>query len=302
VYSVEGVRLRALGASLGCGWINGDIWTRNGELEPSPTPTNTSPPTATPTETPIPTDTPVPTDTPPASPTATASPTTSPTATPTTTLEPRPLYIPIALAERCDPTTQRIDVALVIDASSSMGDFTRSGRPKIDAALDAARVFLDLLALGDPTGDQAAIVAFNADAQLVAPLTSDRSALDAALRSISLAQQTRLDRAVSVGAAALADAARRRSANQPVLVLLTDGRANPVPVEAAVAEATAAKAAGVTLFTIGLGDDIDAAALAVMASTPSGFLRAPDAEELADVYREVARSIPCPRGAWWGGR
>lgn len=302
VLSVDGDQMERLPSNLGCGILNSDIWTRNGELKPSPTPTNTSPPTATPTETPIPTDTPVPTDTPPATPTATASPTTSPTVTPTGTLEPRPLYLPIALTERCDPTTQRIDVALVIDASSSMGDPTRSGRPKIDAALDAAHGFLDLLALDDAAGDQAAIVAFNADAQLVAPLTSDRGALDAALRSIALAPLTRLDRALAVGAEALADGSRRRPANQAVLVLLTDGRANPVPVDVAVAEATAAKAAGVTLFTIGLGDDIDAEALEVMASTPSGFLRAPDAEELADVYREVARGIPCPASAWWGGR
>jgi len=256
----------------------------------------------------MPTDPPVPTATssltPTPRPSVTATGTARPTATitPTPTAVPGPIYLPIALTERCDPTTQRIDVALVIDASSSMGDLTRSGRPKIDAALDAARGFLDLLALDDDAGDQAAIVSFNADAQLAASLTSDRADLDAALQSIALAQLTRLDRAVAVGAEALADASRRRPANQPVLVLLTDGRANPVPVEAAVAEATAAKAAGVTLFTIGLGDDIDAAALEVMASTPAGFLRAPDAEELADVYREVARSIPCPAGTWWGGR
>jgi len=256
------------------------------------------PPTLTPSPTPSPSPTRTPTIVP--SPTATVTATSSPTPTPT--IVPGPIYLPLALTERCDPTTQRIDVALVIDASSSMGDPTRSGRPKIDAALDAARGFLDLLALDDAAGDQAAIVAFNADAQLVAPLTSDRAALGAALQSIALAPLTRLDRAVAVGAEALADASRRRPANQPVLVLLTDGRANPVPVEVAVAEATAAKAAGVTLFTIGLGNDIDAAALEAMASTPAGFLRAPDAEELADVYREVARSIPCPASAWWGGR
>ena len=145
-------------------------------------------------------------------------------------------------------------------------------------------------------------MASNADAWILAPLTSDRTALDAALDQVALAQQTRLDRAVAVGAEALADPSRRRSGNQPVLVLLTDGRANPVPIEAAVADATIAKDAGVTLFTIGLGEDIDADGLAAMASTPRGFLRAPDGEDLAAAYAQVARSIPCPASAWWGGR
>jgi len=314
VFAAEGDQLKPLGSSFGCGWINEDIWTRNGELEPSPTPTVTPLPTLTPTETPVLTETPTPTSTPRASATATPSATpmvtntASPSATPTVTntasptAKPRPIYMPLALHERCDPKQQRIDVALVIDASTSMNEPTRLGRPKIEAALDAARAFLDLLALDGATGDQAAIVAFNTQAQLLAPLTNDRLALDAALASITLAQQTRLDLAVAAGADALADVTRQRPTNQQVLVLLTDGRANPVPIEAAVEEAALAKAASITLFTIGLGEDIDAEGLAAMASTAGGFLRAPDAEDLAGVYAEVARSIPCPASAWWGGR
>jgi len=302
VFSVEGDRMVRLGSSVGCGGINGDIWTRNGEIEPSPTPTVTPSVTSTPTETPVPTDTPTLTATPRASATATPSATSTATDTASPTAEPVPIYMPIALHERCDPTQQRIDVALVIDASTSMNEPTRLGRPKIAAALEAARAFLDLLSLDGPSSDQAAIVSFNAQAQLLAPLTSDRLALNAALTAITLAQQTRLDLAVAAGAEALADGTRRRSSNLPVLVLLTDGRANPVPIEAAVQQAVLAKAAGITLFTIGLGKDVDAEGLAAMASTPSGYLRAPDAEDLAGAYAEVARSIPCAASAWWGGR
>jgi Mg-chelatase subunit ChlD len=186
-----------------------------------------------------------------------------------------------------------------------MAEPTRSGRPKIDAALDAARTFLGLLDLRAPPapgGDRAAIVAFHAEAWILAPLTADRAALEAALDTVVLGQQTRLDRAVAVGAATLADASRRRPGNLPVLVVLTDGRANPVPVGAAVAEAAAAKAAGVTVFTIGLGDDVEAEALATMASSPAGFLRAPDGEDLAAAYAEVARELPCPLAWPAGGR
>lgn len=296
-----GLALSAHGTIAGCSPVGGhanDILTANGVITPPP------PPTLTPTEPPAP-STPSPTLPPSETPTRTASPPPSATSTPppSPTTPPRPIYLPLALHLRCEPAQQRVDLVLVLDASSSMAEPTRSGRPKIDAALDAARAFLGLLALGGPPpapgqpvpeGDQAALVAFHADAWLLTPLSADRAALDAALETIALGQQTRLDRAVAVGAAALADATRRRPGNLPVLVLLTDGRANPVLVDAAVAEAAAAKAAGVTLFTIGLGEAIEADALAAMASTPTAFLRAPDGEDLAAAYAQVARRLPCP--------
>jgi len=298
------VHRRSLTACLDGRNLPNDIWTANGLITPTFTPTSDLPPTATPKPSPSPSPTPTATPPPTDVPSSTPAPSATPSLTPSPTTPPRPIYLPLALPLRCDPAQQRVDVALVLDASSSMAELTRSGRPKIDAALDAARAFLDLLALDDdpsspgppnPDGDQAAIVAFHADAWLLAPLTADRAALDTALDAVVLGQQTRLDRAVAVGAQALSDVSRRRPGNLPVLVLLTDGRANPVPVDVAVAEAAASKAAGVTLFTIGLGDDLDAEALAAMASTPDGFLRAPDAEDLAAVYAQVARSIPCAR-------
>jgi len=266
-----------------------DVSTADLDVTGPCAPTPTTPPTATATPTRAP------------SPTPTRTPRATVTPAPSPTPVAPPIYLPIGLHERCDPTQQRIDVALVIDASTSMSELTRAGRTKIAAALTAAHAFLDLLQL-DPLGDQAAIVTFNSDAWILAPLSSNRSDLDAALDAVTLGQQTRLDRAVAVGTQALADRTRRRPGNEPVLVLLTDGRANPVPIEAAVSEADLTKAAGVTVFTIGLGEDIDAEGLAAMASMASGFLRAPDAEDLAAVYAQVARSIPCLASAWWGGR
>lgn len=254
----------------------------SGPCAPTATATPTASSTSTPTRVPPETATP--------RPTATSS--------PTATRMPRPIFLPVAFRDAaCEPGRHRIDVALILDASTSMAERTRAGRRKIDAALDAAGVFLDLLALdGVGRGNRAAIVAFNTDAWTLAPLTSDRPTLDAALNRVALAQQTRLDRAVSVAAEALAAGELDRAGNVPVLVLLTDGRANPVPIDVAVAEAAAAKAAGVVVFTIGLGEDIDAAALAEMASSQDGFLRAPDAEDLAAAYAKVARSIPCGEG------
>jgi Mg-chelatase subunit ChlD len=176
---------------------------------------------------------------------------------------------------------------------------TPAGRSKLDAATAAARGFLDLLRLG--TGDQAALVAFNATASLLVPLTADRAALDAAFGRIEVAQQTCLACGVETAAAEI-DSPRREPANTPVLILLTDGRSNPRPAADAVARAAEAKARGVVVFTIGLGTDVDTDALAAIASRPDGFYQAPVGEDLAAIYGRIAVALPCPAGAFWGRR
>ena len=194
-----------------------------------------------------------------------------------------------------------MDVVLVLDGSLSMLEPADLGsaQTKLDAAREAARSFLDALRLDQ--GDQAAIVAFNAQPALLTGLTADRSALDSALASITSAPQTCIVCGMDTGASELAST-RRRPANAPVLILLTDGRSNPQPVTEAVARAAEAKAAGIRIYTIGLGADLDEAALREMASGPSLYFQAPTAQELAGIYREIAVDIPCPAGAFWGGR
>jgi Mg-chelatase subunit ChlD len=235
-------------------------------------------------------------------PSPTAAPSASPTATPADTPTPGPIHLPLALREACDATSVRIDVALAIDASSSMSEPAVPGgvQTKLEAAVAAVGTFLDILALDE--GDQAAILSFSSDAWLHTGLSSVGPVLDAALTDVRLGRQTRLDRAVEEGADALRDPTLRRPANTPVLVLLTDGRANPVPVAEAVAKAGAAKAEGITIFTIGLGDDLETVALQAIASSPSYYFHAPDAADLAGIYERVASSIPCPARAYWGRR
>lgn len=264
-------------------------------LTPSVTPTAT--PTATPTRTPTPSSTPTPSPT--ATPTRTPTPTATPTAapSPTATPKPAPIHLPILLRDPpCERVKPRVDVVLVIDASSSMLETTRAGRPKLDAARAAAAVFLDLL---DLPGDQAAVVGFNATAWLAQPLTGDRTALSRALDGLAVAQLTRIDLGIGAAHAELRSP-RRTAAHQPAIVVLTDGRNNPEPVSSAIAAAGAAKADGIRLFTIGLGDDVEADALARMASTAGDYFFAPDGEDLAAIYRAIAGAFePCPPSTWW---
>lgn len=173
-----------------------------------------------------PTVTPEPTSTVTATPTATrVTPTAS--ATDTATRIPVPVYLPILLKESCTPTQRRVDAVLVLDTSSSMIEPTATGRSKLAAAEDAARAFLAAIRLD--AGDQAALVAFNADAWLLTPLTTDPAALAAGLGGLTTAQFTRIDRGITVAHDELAGP-RRRAGNVPVMIVLTDGKANPEPV------------------------------------------------------------------------
>ena len=274
-----------------------DVVTLNDRLERptlTPTPTSTPSPSATPTGTASPP--------PPATATAlpSATPTSAPTATASPTSPPLPVYLPLALSERCVPERRRVDAVLVLDASTSMLELTAAGHhTKLDAAREAASAFLDQLR--PEAGDLAAIVAFNAAATLLQPLTARRADLDAALGRLAAAEQTRLDLGVAAAHAELTSP-RRRSGNVAVMVVLTDGRANPVGPEAAVGAARRAKDDRVVVFTVGLGEDLDLAALEAMASERAYFHRAPDADDLAAIYAAIAVTIPCDAGATWGRR
>ncbi len=250
--------------------------------------------------------TPTPTDTPTNTPTATATATetATPTNTVTPTRTPAPAYLPFLLrnwpepvveptATRCVPETQTIDIALIVDTSNSMSDPTQAGgQRKIDAAVAAAMEVVNLL---KPT-DQAAVVSFNGAAELVAQLTSDKATLTAAVNSLPSKQAggTRIDLGFAAGAAELGSS-RHLASNVRAILLVTDGEQldNGGP-QAVLDAASAAKAAGIKVLTVGLGQDVNADVLRQAASAPNLFFAAPKAEDLAQLYREVARLIPCP--------
>jgi Mg-chelatase subunit ChlD len=264
-----------------------------------PTPTSTVPPTAS--ATPWRTATRVPTGTP--SPTATRV----PTGTPTPTSVPGCIYLPVLHDERCVPEELHADVVLVLDLSTSMLRESAGSGSKLEGALVAARLFVGLLDLEpDAQGrfDRAGIVGFNDAAWTEVGLTSDGAALGLALDALpgKVAEGTRLDLALDQGQATLA--AAPRTGVGTVMVLLTDGLPNRVPlgpggsmVETVVERAAAARGTGTRVFTIGLGmpDDVLRGLLVAVASGPDDYYYAPTSAELADIYRQIAGRInECP--------
>jgi hypothetical protein len=267
-----------------------------------------TPPTPTPTPAP-PTDTPEP-------PTATTVP---PTATAVPTPVPMPLFLPVALRFTCRPDERHGDIALVIDASSSMDRLTPDGPTKKEAVLEAARTFVSRLSfVPNELGrhDQLAIVGFHDEAWLEQALTSDPADAENALARLYRRQGsgTRLDLAFDAGLAAL-DPGLRRPGNKPVIILLTDGVPNRVPphpgtgrAEDTVIEAARrAHEAGVTVYTIGFGHDderadpadrVNAWLLEQCASDPSKAYIDPRADRLREIYAEIAEVFGCPPAGW----
>ncbi|HUG36787.1 MAG TPA: vWA domain-containing protein, partial [Candidatus Limnocylindrales bacterium] len=259
----------------------GDIETLCSSLPPTATPTPTI--THTPTRTPTPD--------PSASATLTPSATPTQTPTPTSTPTPGPVYLPLALTERCTADRVRADVALVLDASTSM-----TGE-KLDAAKAAAVAFIESMRLPE---DRVGVATFNRDSRLVHPLSGDAAALITAIEAVDVAPGTRIDRGLEAGLDVLADA-RSGGGVTPVLVLLTDG-IQEAETEAPGAVAERVHAAGIVLHVVGLGADVDADYLRGVAGSAARLHLSPSPAELGAIYTGIARSIPCPAEAYWGRR
>jgi Mg-chelatase subunit ChlD len=268
--------------------VANDIWTSNGILR-TPTPSaNVSP-----------------------SPSATVSPTLDATArasdTPEASATPEPTevsitsaaYLPVSLLERCSPQELAADVVLALDASTSMTEEVRPQVTKKEAAVEAASRFVRVMS----SSDQGAVLWFNSEARVEQTLTSNVAALEVALGRIPTGQFTRIDLGIKVAREELASP-RRLGGNRSVIILLTDGKANPEPIETAVGESRVAKAAGVTIFTIGLGpqEELDDDSLRMIASRPEYYHQTPNAEDLSRIYEEIAGVIPCPVSQYWGRR
>ena len=200
---------------------------------------------------------------------------------------------------------------LAVDLSGSMRtpDMELAGQPvsRFGAVKAIAGNFIDRR-----RGDEMGLILFGSQAFLVTPLTWDLDAVRAQLQgaAVGLAgTETAIGDAIAIAVkrlAALPEQAR-------VLVLLTDGVNNAgsiTPLEAA----RAAKAAGVRIYTVGIGAtrmrvpgffgsqvvnpsaDLDAAMLTKIADETGGhFFRATDSDQLADAYRTIDALEPMPQ-------
>ncbi|MCA0376086.1 MAG: VWA domain-containing protein [Gemmatimonadetes bacterium] len=208
-----------------------------------------------------------------------------------------------ARAERV--SSEGIDIAVVLDISSSMlaEDFQPQNR--IEVAKDKVKRFV----LGRKS-DRVGLVAFSGEALTQVPLTTDYPVVLAAIDNLQVGQ---LEDGTAIGTAIATAANRLRTApgRSRVMVLLTDGENNRGAIDPRTA-AQAAGAFGIRIYTIGVGSEgmaavpvgrglfglryenrpvkIDEALLTEIATNTGGrYFRARDAEALQQIYEQIDR-------------
>lgn len=191
-----------------------------------------------------------------------------------------PVTVALLANGDCPQGDGRIDVALVIDRSGSMAG------PAIVGAKNGALAFLGELA---PGAAQVALVAFSTSADVLQPLTGQFANVVRGVRQLTPAGQTAIHLGLDAGLAELEGASARPGVPK-VVVLMTDGRPSGGRAETAQA-ADRIKAKGFTLYTIGLGADLDFDLLASIASSPDRFYAANSELDLAAVYADIGRRI-----------
>jgi Mg-chelatase subunit ChlD len=193
-----------------------------------------------------------------------------------------------------------VDVAVVIDRSGSMRSLGTTPPQPLTDVKNAAVYFVNQLS----KNDQGSLISFatTASQPLDRPLTADLLSLTKAIDAISIlpegVQQTNISDGILKARNEL-ESERHKSSSGKVMVLLTDGIAthpekagDPLyPETFAKAAATEAKESGISIFTIGLGKDVNASFLSEISTKAEDYYPAPTTKELNSIYKEIATKI-----------
>jgi Mg-chelatase subunit ChlD len=197
---------------------------------------------------------------------------------------PGTVYLPLLMQQLCLPKDRAlgVDVVLIIDTSSSMEG------EKLEAAVAAAGAFLDAV---DANRDRVGLVSFDSEGRREYLITADLPALRQRLAQLQTGQGTRIDLGMEA-ALSLIDAWGRKQTPK-VIVLLSDGRPQGGSEDATLGFAEEARRRGHTVFTVGLGTDLDADYMRAIAGAFDRFYAAPKPGALAGVYERIAGALPC---------
>ena len=202
------------------------------------------------------------------------------------------VYLPIMIREQCEPEQRSTDVVLLLDTSSSMQNAARNGEmSKLGAARNAAMTFVEQMRL---PSDRVAIVSFDAEARRIHEMSGNMASVTAAIASLQGGEGTRIDLGLKESLTLLA-ALPNEPARSKAIVLLTDGRPSTDDAKVLSAARTA-REAGINVFTVGLGQDVNPELLRAVSGDSARYFAAPDAASLQDIYRRLALLVPCPGG------
>ncbi|MBS0383608.1 MAG: VWA domain-containing protein [Proteobacteria bacterium] len=200
---------------------------------------------------------------------------------------------------------------LAVDTSGSMAIEDMRYGDQVVSRFAAVKAIAQRF-IAQRAGDDVGLILFGTHAYLLTPMTFD---IDAVAKQMSGAAIGLAGRETAIGDAIVLAVKHLAAlpARARVLVLLTDGvntAGNVAPQDAA----KLAKAAGVRIYTIGVGsagqsisvfgmqmqapdNDLDVQALTQIADATGGrFFRAADVDQLADAYRTIDALEPLARG------
>ena len=173
---------------------------------------------------------------------------------------------------------QELEVALVSDVSGSMA--TSGAIPDLKSA---AKDFVDNLS----APDEAAAISFNSSASLDQELTTTYQDVKDAIDLYSGGGGTDIHDGIDVGADELLNGTNATPGASKVMILLSDGNSSSGAAQNA---ATAAKTAGIRIFTIALGN-ANIGLLESLATSSDDAFVAPDPADLDTVYSEIAQVV-----------
>lgn len=203
--------------------------------------------------------------------------------------------------------TTPVDTMLVFDRSGSM-DIGRKNPPEpLTTAKNAVSAYVDSAYIIDKVG----VVSFagTASSPIDHELSADHETVKKVTEGIAIEkgslQYTNLGDALKAAFYEISSDRHTKNAKQ-IIVALTDGVSNrPLdPVNSknetyaegyAVSAAKDAKASGVQIYTIGLGNDINEAFLRdSIATSPAHYFNAPTAESLKNIYKSISETVCKP--------
>ncbi|HOZ36584.1 MAG TPA: DUF4215 domain-containing protein, partial [bacterium] len=187
-----------------------------------------------------------------------------------------------------------LDMMLVMDRSGSMA---YDSPTRLSLAQTSANNFLSYL----NTTDQSGLVSFATTATLDKNLSNNHGATQTAVNSLSPLGATNIGDAIKLANGELLSS-RHNPQAVSIEILITDGMANKPSgpgygeyqpdVNYALSKAAEAAASGIKIFTIGLGTDINTAMLQAIADSTGGkYYSSPTAQELEDIFSEIAFDV-----------
>ena len=191
------------------------------------------------------------------------------------------------------------DVVLAIDLSGSMNNDQADPPEPISSVLTAAEAFVMRM----QSGDQAGVVTFATNANTEQVLTNNIAEVADTVESLEIDPSeergsTNTGEAINQALSELISA-RHNTAARKVLVLLTDGLTTAPgedPDAYALAAASEAKAAGINIYTIGLGEQVNMEFVRQLASSRNQAYQAISRSQINDIYETITGDI-CEDGA-----